>query len=125
MFARTYSLLISERVYFHYFLTWKWFQNNKIPICRNKFLLNASGENTPKDLQCYIQAKSGPLKASRTTVAEQLVSYSIIASDESSRNTMAASTEAVALRRRLHGTVWRRLKGCRPDLWLINEKSMF
>lgn len=68
--------------------------------------------------------QKGPLKASRTTTAEQLVSYSIITSDESSRNIMAASTEAVALRWGPRGSMWRRSKGCRLDLWLINEKSM-
>lgn len=49
--------------------------------------------------------------ASRTTVAEQLVSYSIMASEESSLNIMATSTLVVAFSWKLRGTVWRRSNG--------------
>lgn len=50
-----------------------------------------------------------------TTVAEQLVSYSIITSDESSPNIMATSTLSVAFRWKRCGTVGRRSNGRRSD----------
>lgn len=60
--------------------------------------------------------------ASRTTVAEQLVSYSIITSDEWSLNIMATSTLAVAFSWKRRGTVWSCSNGRRSD-WCADHKK--